>query len=70
MRRTGHCAGLSDGLCVRARLAAAEGKHDGARVFYSEALALYTRLGNTNAIRACQEAMAGVSSPVPGTVLR
>ena len=62
MRRTGHCSGLSDGVTVRARLAADEGEHERARVFYAEALGLYTRLGDTQAIRVCQRAMAGLGN--------
>jgi non-specific serine/threonine protein kinase len=62
MRGTGHRSGLSDGLRVRARLAAAEGDHERARVFYAEALELYSRLGDTQAIRVCQEEMAGLGN--------
>lgn len=43
MRRTGICYGLGEGLRARARLAAAEGDHEGAGVFYAEALELYAR---------------------------
>ena len=62
MRGTGHCSGLSEGLRARARVAAAEGDHEGAREFYAEALELYTRLGDPKAIRVCNEAMAELGS--------
>jgi Mg-chelatase subunit ChlI len=47
---------------ARARLAAVEGDHEGARVFYAEALEQYARLGNPHAIRECHEAVAGLAN--------
>jgi tetratricopeptide (TPR) repeat protein len=58
MRGTCHCSGLSEALKARARLAAAEGNNEGARAFYAEALELYTRLDNPQAILECNEVIA------------